>query len=164
MNGTALNLEQIHGVPGERFERSEERARAVSETHGEGNLARAGRKPRGRFVFRNQEDKAREIFGIVLDAFGENHTLIMLGCASPGDRRAGFVSARQDFTNAAGGIFGGNASPLRVSGEKTLALRQRHGMGGDGTYIGERYTRSCNKVHFNWQNRLRDNRQPAFHQ
>ncbi len=51
-----------------------------------------------------------------------------------------------------------------MSGEKTLALRERHGMGGYGTDVSKRRTGSCDELHFNWQNGFRDNRQPAFHQ
>jgi len=42
VDGTALNLEQVHGMLGKRFERSEECAGTVGETHGKRNFARFG--------------------------------------------------------------------------------------------------------------------------
>src|SRR6266446_4980036 len=113
---------------------------------------------------RLQGDWSSDVCSSDLRAAQHVHTVIVLGGASPRYCRAGFVSARQGFAHAASGVFGGGALPLWMSGEKTLALRQGHWMGGHGTYIGKRRTGSCDELHFNRQNRLRDNHQPAFHQ
>ena len=103
----------------------------MCETHGQRNLARIRRSPCCSFAFRKQEHEAGEILGVVLDALGKNHSVIMFGGATSSDRGAGFVRARKRFAHAAGGVFGGNALPLGMSGEKTLALRQSHGMRSD---------------------------------
>ena len=134
----------------------------MRETHGHRNLARIGRNPCCSFAFRKQEHEAGEILGIVLDALDKNHAVIMFGGAPSSDGGAGFVRARKRFAHAAGGVFGGNTLPLRMSGEKTLALRQSHGMRSDRLNIRERRAGNRDELHFNRQNCLRDNRKPAF--
>src|SRR5258707_10211128 len=108
----------------ERRKRGEERAGAVCEPHGEGNLASVGRKPRSRLAFRKQEHEAGEILGVVLDAFSKNHALIMIGGAAPRDGGGRFVSASKHLTDAAGGVLGGKEPHLPVGGKKTVAISQ----------------------------------------
>jgi hypothetical protein len=109
VDGTAFDFEQVDAVSGEGFEGCEKRAGAVGETHSERDLARVGRNPRRGFFFRKQEDEAREVLGVVLDGFGENHPSIVDGSTASGNRGAGFVSTREHFTDTACGVFGGHA-------------------------------------------------------
>src|SRR5207249_9431016 len=124
----------------------------MCKTHGEGNLARIRRNPCSRFFFGKQEHEAGEVFGIVLDALGKNHTVIIFGGAPSGDGGARFVSASERFPHAAGGVFGGNALPFGVSREKTIALRKGHGMRSDRLNIRERRARNREELHFTRQN------------
>src|SRR5256885_14521123 len=103
----------------------------MCKTHGEGNLARIRRNPCSRFFFGKQEHEAGEVFGIVLDALGKNHTVIMFGGAPSGDGGARFVSASERFPHAAGGVFGGDAPPFGGGGGKKLAPCKGPGGGRD---------------------------------
>jgi hypothetical protein len=55
----------------------------------------------------------------------------VFGGAAAGDGGGSFVSAGEDFTDAPGGILGGNAFEMRMGDEEMFALGESHGMGGD---------------------------------
>ena len=128
VNGAAFDFEQIHTVSCEWLERGKERTRTVSEAHGQRNFAGVGREPGSRLFFRNEQNETGEIFGIVLNALGENYAVVVLGGATSGDCGAGFISAGESFADTTGGVFGGNALPLGMRGKEALALREGHGM------------------------------------
>lgn len=128
VDGAAFNLEEIYAVLREGFERGKERSRAMREAHREGDLASVRGQPCGGLLLGEQENKARKILGVVLDAFGEDRGAIMLGGAAPGNGGSGFVAAKNDFADAAGGVFRRNALPFGMRGEETFALRERHGV------------------------------------
>jgi hypothetical protein len=123
-------------VPGERFERSEESAGAMGEAHGDGHFAGVGSRRRS-IASGTQKKKAGEIFSVVLDLGGEDDPSVMFGGAMAGDGCGGFVAASQDFANAAGGVFGRDALEMGMSYEEAFALRQGHGMTGDGADVAE---------------------------
>src|SRR6266705_568547 len=85
VDGPAFDLEQVHTVFCKRLERSEQRAGTMREAHRERRFAGFVREPGGSFFFWHKKNKAREVFGIVLDTFGKNHAVIMFGGAAPGD-------------------------------------------------------------------------------
>ena len=97
---------------------------------------------------RDKQDEARKIFGIVLNGFGEAMT------PRDNDRRrvcpamaARICPARQgDFSHAAGGVFGGHAFPGRMVAEESFALRESHGVRGDGADVGERGASGADEV------------------
>ena len=164
MDGAAFDLEEVDAVFGEGFEGREKRAGAMGETHGEGDFARLGRDPRRGFFFRQQEDEAREILGVVLDAFGKNQTTVMFGGTAAGNRGAGFVPLAEHFANAASGVFGGHALQIRMGGEEALALCESHGMRGHGTNSLERCIRTADKMVLDGENRFRNDGKLALQQ
>jgi hypothetical protein len=113
----------------EGFERSEEGAGAVGETHGNGHFAGVGS---GRWGFRGgeEQDEAGEIFGVVLDVGGEDDAGVVFGGAAAGYSCGSFFAAGQGLADAASGVFCGDALEVRMRGEETFALCQGHGMGG----------------------------------
>ncbi len=111
VDGPAFDLEKIDTVSREWFKKGEERAGTVSEAHGKRNFAGILGNPRRNLIFRKQKHEAGEILGVVLDALGENHGVIMLGGAAAGNGGARFISPSEDFADAAGGVFRGNALP-----------------------------------------------------
>jgi hypothetical protein len=87
-----FDLEKIDAIFRKWFEGGKERAGTVSEAHGERNFASLDGNPQRRFVFRKQQHEAGEILGVVLDALGENHGVVMFSGVTPGDGGAGFVA------------------------------------------------------------------------
>lgn len=85
-----------------------------------------------------QQDKAGEIFGVVLNAGHENAAAVMSCGAASGDGRAAFISVGNGFTHASCRILRGDTLEFRMSGEEMLALGKSHGMGCDGAEIAER--------------------------
>ena len=164
VNRAALDFEQVHSVLRKRLERRKQGAGTMRESHGQGSFAGPGRLPPPSFLVRHQKNETREIFGVVLDAFGKNQAVIMFRGAAPGDGSAGSISGRNHLADAAGGVLGGNAFPLRMGGEKTLALRQGHGMRSHGTDVIQRSARESDELHFDWQNRFRNDGELAFHE
>ena len=81
----------------------------MSESHGERNFAGVWRGEGSSLLLRNEKNKAREIFGIVLNSFGENDAAVVFGSAASSDACERLVSARESVANAASGVFGGNA-------------------------------------------------------
>src|SRR5207248_9470901 len=130
VNRAAFDLEQVHAVFGKGFERSEQRTGTMSESHGKGSFAGFAGEPRSRFFFRHEKNKTREVLGIVLNAFGENHAMIMLSGAARGNGGARLVSGGNSFADAPGGVLGGHTLPFGMGRKKALALRQRHWMRG----------------------------------
>lgn len=136
VDGAAFDFLEVDAVFGEGLERSKERAGAVGEAHGEGHFAGV-RSGRWGFGGGAKEYEAREIFGVVLDVGGEDDAGVVLGGAGAGDGGAGFVAASQGFTDAAGGVFGGNAFEVGMSDEEAFTLGQRHGMTCDGAEVAK---------------------------
>jgi hypothetical protein len=164
VDGAAFDLEKIDAVFGEGFEKGKESTGAVRQAHGERNFAGILGNPGCRFILRKKKHKTSEILGVVLDALGENHGVVMLGGAARGDGGTGFVAPSKHFADTARCIFRGDALPLRMGGEETLALSESHRMRGDRANIGERRTRDGNELHLDGQNGFRNNRQPALQQ
>ena len=131
VDGAAFDFLQVDAVFGEGFERGEERAGAVCQAHGDGHFVRVRRRRR-RFVGGAEEDKASEIFSVVLDVGSEDDTGVAFGGAAAGDGGAGFVAAGQCFADAACSVFGGDTLEVRMRREKTFALSESHGMRGYG--------------------------------
>jgi len=127
VDGTALDLEQIYGLFRKRLKRGEERAGAVGETHGEGNLAGVGRKPCSRFVFREQEHEAGEILGVVLDAFSKDHALVVLGGSAPSDGGGRLVPREQALRGRCRPCLRREYASAPDGGKKAFALREGHG-------------------------------------
>src|ERR1700722_7434108 len=99
----------------------------MRELHRDGHLASVGgRRNGGGIGFATKQNETREIFGVVLDFFGEDHAAIEVGGASAGNRGGDFVAASENFADAAGGVFGGDALVERILCEETFALRERH--------------------------------------
>ena len=114
----------------------------MRELHRDRHFARVGcGRDCGGVGLAAQEDEAREIFGVVLDFFGEDDAVVVVGGAASGDRGGDFVAAAEDFADAAGGVFGGNALEERMLREEAFALRERHGMRRDGLNFVERVRR-----------------------
>ena len=81
---------------------------------------------------RRKQDEAGEIFGVVLDFFGEDDAVVVVGGAAAGDGSGDFVTAREDFADATGSVFGGDALVVWMLREETFALGECHRMRGDG--------------------------------
>ena len=162
VNRAALDFEQVHSVLRKRPERSKQGAGTMREAHGERSFAGFLRRPRRGFFLRHQKNETREIFGVVLDAFSKNNTVIMFRGAAPGDGRARFVSARNHFADAAGGVLGWNALPVRMGGKKPLALRQRHGVRGHRKDVVQGSAGESDELHFDGQDRFRNDSELAF--
>src|SRR5437762_11516402 len=112
VNRAAFDLEQVHAVFGKGFERSEQRTGTMGESHGKGSFAGFAGEPRSRFFFRHEKNKTREVFGVVLNAFGENHAMIMFSGAARGDGGARVVSCGNSFADAPGRVLGWHSLPF----------------------------------------------------
>ena len=132
MDGAAFDFLEIDAVAGEGFEGGEERAGFVSEAQGKRHFVGLGRSELRRLRGRNEQNEAREVFGIVVNVFGEDDAALDRGSAARGDTRERFVAAGDDFADAAGGVFRRNALQIGVREEEFFALCKRDGMGGDG--------------------------------
>lgn len=137
MDGTTFDFLQVDAVLGKGLEGGDKGARLVCKTQGERDLHRgwmrsfvypANRQFRhqisqcrresespirfARSVFsihRDKKNEAREIFGIVVNVFGEDDAAIDGGSAASGDSREGLVASSDDFAHAACRVFCGNA-------------------------------------------------------
>ena len=105
----------------EGLEGGEQGAGAMGQAHGDGHFMGLWSGRRG-FGGGTEQEKAGEIFGIVLDASEENDATVMFGGAAASDGGGAFVTAREGFADAAGGVFGGDALEVRMRYEETLAL------------------------------------------
>lgn len=127
----------------------------MRELHGDGHFAGVGGGcDCGGVGFAAEEDEAREIFGVVLDFFGEDDAAIVVGGATAGDCGGDFVTAAENFADAAGGVFGGDALEERVLREEALALRECHGMRRDGFDLVERCARDGDEIELDGENCL----------
>ena len=81
---------------------------------------------------RDEQNEAGEVFGIVVNVFGEDGAAVDRGSAARGDARERFVTAGDDFADAAGGVFRRNAFQIGMCEEEFFALCKRNGMRGDG--------------------------------
>ena|SRR5580704_10986906 len=131
VNGAAFDFEEIDAEAAEGFQRGEQGAGTVSETQGDGHFVCVSSRRRG-FRGGTKQEKAGEIFGVVLDVGGEDDATVVFGGTAAGDGGGSFVAAGEDFADAAGGVFGGNAFEMRMGDEEMFALGESHGMGGDG--------------------------------
>src|SRR6266404_4881661 len=76
VDGAAFDLIHIDIVAGKGFEGGEERARLVREAEGDGHFVGARRSELRGLRGRNEQNKARKIFGIVVNVFGENDAAV----------------------------------------------------------------------------------------
>ena len=145
----------------EGFERSQKRTGTVGQAHGDGHFARLGVRRFGR-AGRTQQDKAGEIFGVVLNTGEENDAAVMRCGAEAGDGRATFIGVGNSFAHASGGVLRGDTLELRMCGEKTLALGKSHGMGSDGAEIAERRAGAADEMMPDREDRFGGDGESAF--
>ena len=131
VNGAAFDFEKVDAEAAEGFQRGEQCTGAVGEAKGDGHFVRVSSGQRG-FGGRSQQHKTSEIFGVVLDFGGEDDAAVVFGGAAAGDGGGSFVAAGEDFADAAGSVFSGDALEMRVSDEEMFTLGESHGMRGDG--------------------------------
>src|ERR1700733_778734 len=98
----------------EWLKRSEQCARPMRETHGDGHFMSVGSSVRMGLAFGDEQNKARKILGVILHGFGENHAAVMLRGALSGNSGDRFFLARKNFAHAACGIFSRHAFPRGV--------------------------------------------------
>jgi hypothetical protein len=165
VDGSAFDFPEIDVVACEGLERSEKSTGAVGDPHGEGHFAGGSGNPRvSSDGLALQENKARKVFGVVLDSFGEDLAAIIFGSASAGDSRSGIGGLRKHFADAAGGILRGHAFIGRVQREKALALSEGHRMRGDCPDAGQGGPGPSDKMHLDGQNSFRGDGQIGFEQ
>lgn len=68
-----------------------------------------------------------------------------MGGAASGDGGGGFVATGEDFTDATGSVFGGDALEMRMRDEKAFTLGEGHGVTRDGAEVDERGARAADK-------------------
>jgi len=122
VDGAAFDFLQVDAVFCERLERGEQGARTVGQAHGHGHFARI-RQRRLRFACWTEEDKAGEVLGVVLDGGGQDDAAVVFGSAAAGDGCGSFITAGEDFSDAAGSVFGRDALEAGMGDEETFALR-----------------------------------------
>ena len=155
MDRAAFDFAEIDIVARERLESGEERSGAMRELHCDRHFARVGGGCQGGGVrFSAEQNEAREIFGVVLNFFGKDDAVIVIGGATAGDGGGNFVAATEDFADAASGIFGGDAFEERMLGEKAFTLRERHRMRGDGLDLIERGAGDGDEIELDGENCL----------
>jgi hypothetical protein len=153
VNRPAFDFTEIDVVARERLESGEQRAGAMRELHRDRHFARVGGgRECGGIGFAPQQDETREIFGVVLDFFGEDHAAVVICGTAAGDSGRNFVATAKDFAHAAGGIFGRDALVERMLREEALALRERHGMRRDGLDLVERCAGDCDEIQLDGKN------------
>ena len=164
MDGAAFDFLQVDAVAREGFESGEKRAGFVGEAQSERHFIGFGRSELRGLRRRHEQNETREIFRIVVNVFGENDAAVDGGGAAGGDSGKRFVAAGDDFADAAGGVFGGDAFQAGMGEEKFFALRERDGMRGDGAKIGERCAGASDELMFDVKNRFRNDAQIAFNE
>ena len=101
MNRAAFDFAEIDVVARERFESGEQRAGSVGELHRDRHFACVGGgRESGGVGFAAQQDEAREIFGVVLDFFGQDDAFVVVGGAASGDGGGDFVATAEDLAQA----------------------------------------------------------------
>src|SRR2546421_3085403 len=136
----------------------------MREPHGHGHFSSVGFVKTSRLVRRQQKNKTREVFRVVLDIFRENDTAILLRSTMTCDRRIGFIPTSEYLANTARGIFRRDPLEMRMGKKKPFALGKRHRMRGNGTYVLKRSARTTDQLVFDTKNCLRDNNEIAFQQ
>ena len=160
MNRAALDFAEIDIAMGERLEGGKERAGSMRELHCNRHFAGVGGgRDCGGVGFAAEQDEAREIFGVVLNFFSEDHALVVFGGATAGDRGGNCVATPEDLADAAGRIFGGDALEQRMLREEAFALRERHGMRGDGFDSFERCAGDRDEIELDGENCFGGDRQ-----
>ena len=163
VDGAAFDFAEIDVVAREGFESGEQRAGAMRELHCDGHFARVGGgSDCGGVGFAAEQDEAREIFGVVLDFFGEDHAVVVIGGPAAGDCGGNRIAAAEYFADAAGGIFGGDALVQRMLCEEAFALRERHRMRRDGFDLVERRAGDCDEIELDGKNRFGGDGEPIF--
>ena len=161
VNGTAFDFLEVDAVFGEGLERGEQGAGTVGEAHGDGHFVGV-RQRRLRFARGSQKKKAGEIFCIVLEIGGEDYAGVVFGGAAAGDGGGRFVTASEDFADAAGGVFGGDAFDVGMGEEEAFALREGHGMRSDGANVVERSAWASDEVMFDGEDGFGGDGEGAF--
>src|SRR5256885_4257323 len=136
VDGAAFDFLEVYAVAREGFKSGEEGAGLVGKAQGKRHFVGSGRSELRRLRGRNEQNEAREVFGIVVDVFGEGGAAVDRGSAARGDTRERFIAARDDFADTAGGVFRGNALQIGMREEEFFALCKRDGMRGDGAKTG----------------------------
>jgi len=86
----------------------------------------------------------------------------MLGGAASSDAGGGFVAAGDDFSDAAGCVFRGDAFEIRMREKELLALGESHGMRSDRANTFESCARAADELVLDGKNRFRDDSEIAF--
>ncbi len=155
VNRAAFDFAEIDVVARERRERGEQSAGAMRELHRDRHFARVGSgRERGGVGFAAQEDETREIFGVVLDFFGEDDAAVMVGGAAAGDGGGYFIAATENFADATSGVFGGDALEEWMLREEAFALRERHRMRRDRSNLVERCAGDRDEIELDGEDRL----------
>ena len=127
---------EIDAVAGEGFEGGEERAGFVSKAQGKRHFVGFGRCELSGLRRGDEQNEASEVFGIVVNVFGEDGAAVDGGSAVRGDARERFVTTGDDFADATGGVFRRNALQIGMREEEFFALCKRDGVGGDRAKTG----------------------------
>ena len=154
VNRAAFDFAKVDVAAREGLKSGEESAGTMRELHRDGHFAGVGGGRDRCCGVGAEQDEAREIFGVVLDIFGEDHAVIVIGGAASSDCGGDFVAAGEDFADAAGGVFSGDALVERILCEEAFALRERHRMGRDGLDLVERRAGNCDEIQLDGENRL----------
>lgn len=124
VDGAAFDFLEVDTVAGEGFESGEKGAGLVSEAKSNGHFVGNGRNELRGKCFGDEQDKASEVFRIVVNVFGQDFSTVNFGGTAGGDSGKGFVSAGDDFADAAGGVFCGDTFQIGVRKEEFLALSE----------------------------------------
>jgi len=105
VDGAAFDFLQIDAVTGEGFEGGEESSGSVGEAQCDRHFIGFGRSKLRGLRRQNEQYEASEIFGIVMNVFGEDGAAVDGSGAARGDSGKRFVAASDYFFYAAGGVF-----------------------------------------------------------
>ena len=109
MNGAALDFEEVYAVLGKGLQRGEEGAGLVSEPHGQADFCGVGFTKTLGLIGREQQDEAREVFAVVLNALAEDDGTVMFPGPAPGDGgRSGRCDRLASYSSGVG-------APTRIS-------------------------------------------------
>ena len=164
VDGAALDFEEIDAVFGEGLKGGKEGAGLVSEAHGQGDFCGTWLAKLHGLIGREKQDEAGEVFRVILDAFAEDNRAVVFRGTASSDGRAGFISARHHFADAAGGVFGGDTLEIGVRLKEALALRKSHGMRSNGAQQIEGRAGASDEVMFDGENGFAANFEGAFQQ
>ena len=136
VDGAAFDFLEVDAVAGEGFKSGEERTGFVSEAQGKRHFVGFRRSELRRLRRGDEQNEASEVFGIVVNVFGEDDAAVDGGSAARGDACERFVAAGDDFADATGGVFRRDALQIGMREEEFFALCKRDGMRGDGAKTG----------------------------